>query len=151
MKRKIASAMIGALLLSGAGAAMAGSASAAPHTCPSGNACLWGDPSYKTGVGSGATSRWIKFERKIPNLASFSYAGTSVNGANTASSIANNGTAADPETATAYFYVSPNKGGASIRLPKGQVSGDLRKASGYVPVANQFNDNIESAYFSAWR
>lgn len=145
MKRKIATTIVGALLFSGVGVATASTASAAPHTCPSTYACLWGDPSYKTGTGSGSTSRWIKFSRYIPNLASLKYEGTATSGANTASSVANNGT-----VGTAYFFVSPNKGGASFFLPKGQVNGDLRTGSAYVPSGGGFNDNIESAYFQAY-
>lgn len=104
MKRQIASTVIGAPLSSGVGVGIAGSAWAASRTCPSGNACLWGDPSCETGVGSWATRRWIKLERRTSRLTSFMCEGAPVVGDSTASSIANDGTSTG-ESSTAHFSV----------------------------------------------
>lgn len=117
--------------------AIAAPASAAPAYCPAGYSCTWGDTGYYT---SGNSAANVKFQQYIPDYAGWNYAGTSVPGNETASSIWNNG-----NTEAAYFYKNPNKGGASFRLSNGTGDPNMHDSVGAVP--GGYHDTLSSGYF----
>ena len=140
IRSRIIFGVVSALAAAGGCALSAVPANAAPAYCTAGSACTWGDVGYST---SGNTAASIKFTRYIPNYAEWTYAGTQVNGAETASSIWNNGNAE-----AAFFYKNPNKSGASFRLAKGTGDSNMHDSSGAVP--GGFQDTLSSGYFASF-
>ena len=103
--------------------------------CPSGHLCTWGDADFQT---SSKGAALVKFQYYIPDYGSWTYAGTNLSGANSASSIYNHGT-----SETAYMYANTNKSGLLFSIPKGNTNNNLWWQG------NQ-NDNIESGYFASF-
>lgn len=136
-RNRIFIGFVSTIIAAGGVALAAVPANAAPAYCPSGYSCTWGDVGYST---SGNTAANIKFTQYIPNYAGWNYAGTNVNGAETASSIWNNG-----NSEAAYFYKNPNKTGAAFRLAKNTGDSNMHDSSGAVP--GGFQDTLSSGYF----
>jgi hypothetical protein len=123
------------VLTVGAVSTVAVPANAAMSDCPSGYTCLWADTDFQT-EGSGAKK--ISFARYIPDLSLWSYSGSPVNGANTASSVFNNG-----NVDNVYLYAGTYKSGRVIATlpPKGWVKNLDTFGRG---------DDIESGYFESF-
>ncbi|MBF0817631.1 hypothetical protein E4U02_14585 [Microbacterium paludicola] len=111
---------------------LAAPANAAPANCPSGTTCLWEDPNYLTN-GSSARLQWYRYS--IANFRNYTYQGTSINLANTVTSVYNNG-----NTDASFLFTGPNKGGDGFILYVG---------TGKTQVGSLFNDNLESGYFQS--
>jgi hypothetical protein len=116
---------------------LAGAASAAAGDCPSAYACTWRDANYVTGT-SGAAH--VKFHSCHHDFRLSTYAGTSINANDSASSVSNRGT-----QSSATFYVDNLYTGTSFTLAKGTGDGNLSDASGNAP--GGFNDRLSSAKF----
>jgi len=127
------------LAVAGGTLVAAGPASAAPAYCPGGYACTWGDTNWAT---SGNSAANIKFTKYIPDYSGWVYAGTKTNGAETASSVFNNG-----NQDAAFFYKNPSKGGASFRLTRNTGDSNLHDSSG---VPGGYQDTLSSGYFDTY-
>lgn len=108
--------------------------------CPSGSACIWRDTGYVTG---GNTVAYVKWSRYIPNFGGWNYAGTSVDGNNSASSVSNMG-----NSETTYLY--DNTGGTDLAFALAIKTGDanLGDGAGYAPAGH--NDTLGAGYFESW-
>ncbi len=130
--------------LSALGGSVLGAGPASATACPSSYTCTWDGFHYQ---GNGNTGHYIKFQRYIPDLRSFAYAGTSTSGNDTASSISNNGV-----SQPSYAFKDLNCNGYGFGLPRGTGDGNLSDSSGRVPLGASlgFNNSITSAAFSGY-
>lgn len=133
--KRAALACAAAVALTGGIVFGASPAFAGTGDCPSGYLCTWGDQGFQT---SSKGNALIKFQYYIPNYGTLNYAGTSQNGANSASSIYNHGT-----SETAYIYANTYKSGFLFSIPKGNSNNDLWWQGSQ-------NDNIESGYYASY-
>lgn len=116
---------------------LAGTASAAAGHCPSGYTCLRGDSNYETkGVGTAL----VRFHSCHHDLRLSTYASTTINANDSASSVSNNGT-----QSAATFYIDILYAGSSFTLAKGTGDGNLSGSSGNAP--GGYNDRLSSAKF----
>lgn len=119
---------------------LAGAASAAAGDCPSTYACIWRDANYVTGTSSTAGAAHVKFHSCHHDFRLSTYAGTSINANDSASSASNRGT-----QSSATFYVDNLYTGTSFTLAKGTGDGNLSDSSGNAP--GGFNDKLSSGKF----
>lgn len=132
---RVAAAALVALLAS---VGFAGTASAAAGDCPSTYACIWRDANYVT---NGSGVKHVKFFACHHDFRVSSYAGTTINANDSASSVSNRGT-----QASATFYVDNLYKGTSFTLAKGTGDGNLSDSSGHAP--GGFNDKLSSGKFT---
>lgn len=138
MKRYRRAAAVGVSILTalGIGGAVASPASAATSNCASGYFCIWEDHDYQT---NGSGSALVRFEFYIPNYGLWNYSGTSLNAANSASSLYNHSSGGN----RVRIFTETNQNGAGYWIGPGSVRNNL--ATSIAP--SGFNDDIESAYF----
>lgn len=132
---RVAAAALVALLGS---VGLAGTASAAAGDCPSAYACLWGDANYQT---KGIGTAHVKFHSCHHDLRLSTYAGTTINANDSASSVSNRGI-----QSSASFYPDILYAGPPFTLAKGTGDGNLSDSSGNAP--GGFNDKLSSAKFT---
>lgn len=139
MKRVVAATVVAAsaLLVSGVVVAMPASAST---TCPDGYSCIWRDTGYLTN-GNGAS--YVKDFYNIPHYVNWSYAGTSFNANDSATSVYNNG------IGTAYFYVNGGCSGGFASLAGGTGDADLNNNVGAIPTS-VYQDAFSSTAFAGY-
>ncbi len=113
-------------------------AQAAPSYCPSGYACIWEDPDYKT---DGVTSRVIKYEYKIYEMDTFNYYWSPWHGfywgGNNGSSAYNNGNSYGTRWYDGEYFT----GVSYMYLWKGNGVSNL--------TSNGWDNRIESACFTS--
>ncbi|MDQ3951737.1 MAG: hypothetical protein M3279_02055 [Actinomycetota bacterium] len=114
---------------------------ASATNCASGKSCFWRDIGYQTG---GDTSSRISFEFYIPNFGSWTYPGTSSSGANSASSVSNEG-----NFERSYWYGQTSCNDFAFSLGVNTGDGDLTDSSGHAP--GGWNNQLESGAFYSYR
>lgn len=136
-KKKLLSIVGTAALALGLSTVVAQPANAAASHCPLGYACIWQDTMYATnGNGLGL----VKFEQYINNYGSYSFAGTSINSNEKASSVYNHG-----RYSKVRWYQHPDFTGDVIEVSLGGQDGNIHDAAGVVKKI--FHDRISSGKF----
>jgi hypothetical protein len=110
--------------------------------CPSGHSCFWRDTGYVT---DGITSRRIKFEFYIPNFGNWVYPNTNSSGANSASSVSNEG-----NFERSYWYTGTSCSTFAFSLGVNRGDGDLTNSTGEVETS-AYNNQLESGAFDSSR
>jgi hypothetical protein len=114
-------------------------ASAATSHCPKYYACIWRDTMYETagnGLGLSKFQYWMDDYAKSYGK----YEGTNISGAESASSLFNNG-----GSSNVMWSQHPNYGGDYVFVGVGKYDGNIHDAAGVVTKA--FHDRISSGKF----
>ncbi len=115
--------------------------------CPQGSACIWAGWDY---VSASKGSAYIGSATCQKNTGAVVYRGTNLSGANSASSVVNNG-----RTARAYFYDAANFVGYLFSLnPKGErdpnLSNGIDTSGDPFKTGASVNDRVESFRFDGF-
>lgn len=125
----------------------AGAASAGYADCPSGKACIWGDANYAT---SGIGTAHLSFFYSYKYFYLGTYAGTAINGNNTATSVTNNGNLENADfyrdDACAYYLFTLQPGGE--RDPNLGTNPGIDTRTNAPLTAAQVNNTLSSGKFT---
>ena len=138
MSRRLIVSVAALLLAISALMALAPAASAAP--CAAGGSCIWRDEQFMT---NGDTSKKVRFEARIPNFGNWTYAGTSLSAANSATSVTNEGI-----YERVYYYTNTSCGTFAFSLAVNTGDQHLNDSSGNVP--GGYNNTVESGAFHSY-
>lgn len=128
MGTRVAVVAIAALALLGVSSIPAGA-----NNCPAGRACIWSGQNYLT---HSNPNGYLVFANFVSNYGIYTYPGTTVSGANSATSVSNK------TTQTAYFFKNTGCTGSSVSLASYTGDGNLANSTGHAPPG--FGDQIES-------
>lgn len=109
--------------------------------CNSGFSCIWGDQNFQT---AGSSANKIAFQFYIPNFGSWVYANTGQSGANSATSVTNEGVAQ-----RVYYYDNTGCNVFSFSLAVNTGDQHLNDSSGQVPGGH--DNEVESGAFDTYR
>lgn len=136
-------ALMASLIVAAGIVSIAGPAQAATGDCPSGSACIWRDSNYAT---SGVGSALVKFAMYIPDYGTWNYAGTSLNGGNSATSVYNNGNSQN----TYYFDNNNPTDRNTYQFVLSIKTGDARVYDTVGNVQSKPDNTLSAGYFSSY-
>ncbi len=139
MTRRVIAVMIAAIAVGSMVVVVAPTASATD--CAAGDSCFWRDIGYDTG---GCTSCRISFAGKKENFGNSTYPGTTSSGANSASSVSNEGL-----YERSYWYGQTSCTDPAFSLAINTGDGDLTNSTGHAP--GGWNNQLESGAFDSYR